>query len=168
MDKSKIVKSAILVFITSVVGYVALNAKDEYFPTDYRKWNHVKTMILEEGHPLFSAFGGIHHVYVNDKGLEAIKQSSGRKFPDGTVIIFDLLEVVKENNTVSEGDRKVLAYMRKDSKNKALEKTGGWEFKAFAKGDRKNQIVKDPIAECFSCHAEQVKDKDYVFSEWRK
>lgn len=168
MVGTKKIKIAILGFVISAAGYAVLSAKDEYFPKDYRKWYHTKTMILEEGHPLFAAFGGIHHVYINDKGLEAIKQGAGRKFPDGTIIVFDLLDVDKGNNAVVEGNRKVLAYMRKDSKNKALEKTGGWEFKAFAKGDVKNQIVKDPTAECFSCHAEQVKDKDYVFSEWRE
>jgi len=27
-------------------------------------------MAIEEGHPLYSAFGGIHHICANDKALE--------------------------------------------------------------------------------------------------
>lgn len=154
-------------FFFLVIGvYKTISAQKDYFPSDYRKWHHAKTMILEEGHPLFEAFGGIHHVYVNDKAYKSIKRGEGRKFEDGSVIVFDLLEVKKSQGAVEEGNRKVLAYMRKDSKNKELEKTGGWEYKAFAGGDPKNQIVNDPVGQCHNCHT-QVKDKDFVFSEWR-
>ena len=31
------------------------------YPTGYRDWHHVKSMVIEQGHPLYAAFGGIHH-----------------------------------------------------------------------------------------------------------
>lgn len=168
LKNSFVIKAASLALAISFLAvYKISTAEKQYFPTDYRKWHHAKTMILEEGHPLYEAFGGIHHVYANDKAYKSIKQGGGRKFEDGSVLVFDLLEVKKEGNAVIEGKRKVLAYMRKNSKDKSLEKTGGWEYKAFAGGDQKNQIVNDPVAQCHNCHM-QVKDNDFVFTEWRE
>jgi hypothetical protein len=40
------------------------------YPEGYRDWHHVKSMVIEKGHPLYSAFGGIHHLYANDKSLK--------------------------------------------------------------------------------------------------
>jgi hypothetical protein len=141
--------------------YLLTDAQKTYFPDGYRNWFHVKSMIIEEGHPLFNAFGGIHHIYANEKAVKGYKTG---KFEDGSVIVFDLLDTIKSDNTIQEGKRKVLAYMRKNSK---MKETGGWEWVAFAGGDRTKQVVKDPKAECFSCH-EQQKDNDYVFSKIRE
>jgi hypothetical protein len=66
MDKTKIKqKTAVKIGIISagtvlVVAslYILSEAQKTYFPDGYRKWFHVKSMIIEEGHPLFSAFGG--------------------------------------------------------------------------------------------------------------
>src|SRR5690606_37522469 len=59
------------------------------YPEGYRDWTHVKSMVIQPGHPLYESFGGIHHLYANDA---AIKGYQSGKFPDGAVIIFDLLE----------------------------------------------------------------------------
>jgi|SRR5690554_2052625 len=131
------------------------------YPEGYRDWTHVKSMILEPGHPLYDSFGGIHHLYANDAAMEGYK--SGR-FPDGSVIIFDLLEAVKEDNAVTEGNRKVLGVMKKDSE--MFKETGGWGFEGF-KGDSKERVVTDAAKECFSCHLSQ-KENDFVFSSFRK
>lgn len=149
----------ILLFLIHNLG----EAKKEkwYYPEGYRNWYHVKSMVIEPGHPLYKAFGGIHHVYANKKALEGLKKG---KFEDGAVLVFDLLEAVKKENTIQEGKRKVLAYMRKNSK---MRETGGWEFKAFAEGNREKQVVKNPKAECFSCHT-KAKATDYVFSKIRE
>lgn len=32
------------------------------YPENYRQWQHVKTMVIEPGHALYGAFGGIHHL----------------------------------------------------------------------------------------------------------
>jgi len=32
----------------------------------------VKTLVLKPGHELYGAFGGIHHVYANDKAFKAM------------------------------------------------------------------------------------------------
>lgn len=132
------------------------------FPNGYRNWTHVKSMVIQKGHPLYEAFGGIHHLYANGKALEGYKKG---KFPDGAIIVFDLLEAPAENNTIGEGKRKVVGVMQKDSKR--FSKTGGWGYEGFGGGDPKNRVVKDnAVKACFECHSAQ-KDQDYVFSAYR-
>lgn len=151
----------VLVIFTLAFSFHSKKAEVSY-PEGYRNWTHVKSLILEKGHPLFEAFGGIHHIYANKVALEGYK--SNRKFIDGSVIIFDLFEANYADNAISEGARKVVGVMVKDSKR--FKETGGWGFEAF-KGDTKERVVKDMYADCFACHLSQ-KDNDYVFSEYRK
>jgi hypothetical protein len=132
------------------------------YPDDYRKWTHIKSMVIQQGHPLYDSFGGIHHVYANEKALKALKK--GKPFPDGAVLIFDLLEAKSENNAVVEGPRKVLGVMQKDSRK--FSSTGGWGFEGF-KGDSKERVVTDAKTACFNCHEPQ-KNRDYVFSQYRQ
>lgn len=132
------------------------------YPEGYRGWYHVKSLLLEEGHPLFPAFGGLHHIYANEPALEGYR--SGR-FPDGSVIVFDLFEVAREGGAVAEGARKVLAVMVKDAGRFA--ETGGWGFEAFAEGDpARRQVGGNAKDACFACHASQAA-RDFVFSEMR-
>ncbi|MFN4110641.1 MAG: cytochrome P460 family protein [Ignavibacteria bacterium] len=155
-----------LVFLagTLVTGFYFLSSpkNDVPYPEGYRNWTHIKSMILEKGHPLYEAFGGIHHIYANKKALEGYR--SGNKFKDGSIIVFDLLEAISDNNAIVEGNRKVVGVMIKDSKR--FKTTGGWGFEGFA-GDSRERVVKNMEGECYACHL-QVKEKDFVFSEYRK
>ncbi|MBP6105867.1 MAG: cytochrome P460 family protein [Steroidobacteraceae bacterium] len=132
------------------------------YPAGYRNWHHVKSMVIDKGHPLYEAFGGVHHVYANPKALAGYKSG---KFPDGAIIVFDLLEAKSADNAVTEGARKVVGVMHKDAKKFAA--TGGWGFEGFGGGDEANRVVRDNAASaCFACH-EPKKDHDYVFSRLR-
>lgn len=146
-----------------VAATAALAAENTVpYPEGYRDWHHVKSMVIEEGHGLFESFGGIHHLYANPKAVEGYR--TGR-FPDGAVIVFDLLEARRADNAVTEGSRKVLGIMHKDAKKYAA--TGGWGFEGFAAGDRASRVVGDDAkTACFDCHTSQ-KDFDYVFSRLR-
>lgn len=133
------------------------------YPSGYRDWRHVKSMVIEPGHPLAGSFGGIHHLYANEKALEGYVKGS---FPDGSVIVFDLLEAVSADSTVSEGSRKLVGVMVKDSARYAS--TGGWGFEGFAKDSMTDRLVGDKAAEaCFACHQAE-KARDYVFSAARQ
>ena len=146
---------------TAVLAGAAETANVPY-PAGYRDWAHVKSMVIEKGHPLFEAFGGIHHIYANAPAMRGYR---GGKFPDGSVIVFDLLEAPQSGNAVTEGKRKVLGVMKKDAKR--IKDTGGWGFEGFAAGDRGRPVVgKDAATACFKCHTDK-KDRDFVFSEWR-
>jgi hypothetical protein len=132
------------------------------FLEGYHDWHHVKSMVIEEGHPLFGAFGGIHHIYANDKAVQGYR---AEQFPDGAVIIFDLLEAVHADNAVTEGQRKVVGVMHKDAA--AYAATGGWGFEGFGGGDPDNRVVGNNAVEaCYECHQPQ-KAQDYTFSRLR-
>lgn len=156
-------KAKILTLLGITAATAAMAAEPEVpYPAGYRDWHHVKSMVIEEGHPLYDAFGGIHHIYANDKALAGYRSNS---FPDGAVIVFDLLDAVHEGNAVTEGARKVVGVMHKDAKKFAA--TGGWGFEGFGGGDPANRVVGDQAASaCFACHQPQ-KAQDYTFSRLR-
>ena len=106
------------------------------YPDGYRDWRHVKSMVIQPGHPLHESFGGIHHLYANKKALEGYKTG---KFPDGSVIVFDLLEAPAADSAITEGARKVAGVMHKDAKKYAA--TGGWGYEGFGGGDRSKRVV---------------------------
>ncbi len=160
---NKILLSILLItglIITS--AYLPNPSQNEVpYPEGYRNWTHIKSMILEKGHPLYEAFGGIHHIYANKKALEGYR--AGNKFKDGSIIVFDLLEALSDNNAITEGNRKVVGVMVKDSKNSKILVDGVLkDLRVTLKSCSKNME-----GECFACH-QQVKDKDFVFSEYRK
>lgn len=137
-------------------------AQEVAFPEGYRDWRHVKSMVLEEGHPLFDAFGGIHHIYANRTALDGYSSGS---FPDGAVIVFDLLEVVEGDGAISEGSRKVLGVMQRDGRLFAA--TGGWGFEAFVGGDPAQRAVGPGNGDgCFGCHESEAAPS-FVFSRPR-
>ena len=90
------------------------------YPEDYRTWFHVKTMLIEPGHPLENPFQGIHHIYANKKAMQGYKSGS---FPDGSVIVFDLLKYTEKDNTIQEDQRKLVGVMQKQRKK--YNQTGG-------------------------------------------
>lgn len=155
-------KSIFLILFSLLLAGNMYGSEKEYYPTNYRKWQHIKSMVIQQGHPLFDSFGGIHHIYANKKAMKGYIEK--KSFPDGSVIVFDLLDTLLENNAILEGNRKVLGVMVKNSKK--FKETGGWGFFAY-KGDTKEQIVKDMKTLCFECHTSQ-KATDYVFSSYRK
>jgi hypothetical protein len=133
------------------------------YPAGYRQWTHVKSMVIHsDKHPLYAQFAGIHHVYVSPDGVRAM--TKGGTFPDGTVLVFDLLEAKDDNGAFVEGTRKLLAVMVKDRVK--YKRTGGWGFDAFKGDSRTERAVTDPVEQCFSCHQQQ-KDNDFVFSGYR-
>ncbi|MEZ5531152.1 MAG: cytochrome P460 family protein [Steroidobacteraceae bacterium] len=150
--------------VAAIVTGVAVSAGDAAvpYPAGYRAWQHVKSMVIEPGHALYAAFGGIHHLYANEKAMEGY--ASGH-FQDGAVIVFDLLEAVSADHAVTEGKRKVVGVMHRDAKKFA--ETGGWGFEGFAGDSTTERAVGAKAASaCFSCHAPQ-KDHEYVFSRYR-
>jgi hypothetical protein len=90
-------------------------------PKGYRQWFLVNSMIVSSASPLFAMRGGMHNVSINAKGLTALK--SGAPYPDGSLFVDDIHEVVDANGVASEGPRKAIAVMLRDSKKYAA--TGG-------------------------------------------
>ena len=152
-------------FAVALVGLasVAVAAGDAVpYPEGYRQWQHVKSMVIQPGHPLHAAFGGIHHLYANDKAMQGYRAG---KFPDGAVIVFDLLEGQTADHAIVEAKRKVLGVMHRDANKYAA--TGGWGFEGFVGDSKTERAVADKATTaCFACHIGQ-KQSDYVFSRYR-
>lgn len=133
------------------------------YPSGYRQWTHVKSALVGPQSPIFARYGGLHHIYANDKALEGYRTG---QFQDGSVIVFDLLEVRESTGVTAEGTRRFIDVMAKDSKRFA--ETGGWGFEEF-KGDSQSERVLTAEAKsgCYKCHA-QKKDQGFVFSAFRQ
>lgn len=132
------------------------------YPEGYRDWRHVKSMVIGPGHPLYAAFGGIHHLYANPAAVRGYRDG---RFPDGSVIVFDLLEASTEGGATTEGARKIVGVMHKDARRYAA--TGGWGFEGFKGDGRERAVGAQAASACFECHTSQ-KSRDFVFSEMRR
>src|ERR1700758_2274262 len=69
-------------------------------PTEFRQWAHVKSVLVGPQSSAFATEGGIHHIYANGKALEGYATG---KFPDGAVIVYDLLETKEIAGNTVEG-----------------------------------------------------------------
>src|SRR5262245_40924305 len=133
------------------------------YPAGYRLWTHVKAALIGPQNHAFKDSGGIHHIYANEKAMEGY---GAGKFPDGSVIVADFLETRESAGVTTEGPRRRIDVMVKDSKRYAA--TGGWGFEQFRGDSQTDRMVTAEIAaKCFACHAKQ-KERDSVFSEFRK
>lgn len=133
------------------------------FPKTFRRWAHVKSVLVGPQSSAFATEGGIHHIYANDKALEGYDAG---KFPDGSVIVYDLLETKEIAGNTIEGPTRRVDVMVKESERYAS--TGGWEFMSFMGSNQTDgQLTAERKATCVGCHAHR-KDHDLVFSEFRK
>ncbi|MGH9759460.1 MAG: cytochrome P460 family protein [Blastocatellia bacterium] len=130
-------------------------------PADYRQWFHVNSMTVDKTSPLSPQLGGLHNVYINSKGLPALK--SGGSYPDGSVFLDDIHEFSVSDGSYIEGNRKAIAIMVRDAKKYAS--TAGWGWQVWIGGDPKKPVVTDANTMCVQCHS-QHKDNSYVFSTY--
>jgi hypothetical protein len=143
------------------LGSVSAAAAEVSYPSGYRDWHHVKSMVIQPGHPLENPFGGIHHVYANKKAVQGLKTGN---YPDGAVIVFDLLDYNEGGHALQEGERKLIGVMQRDAKR--FKNTGGWGFEGFAGNSKTERLTKDGGKSCFECHQPEAKSQ-YVFSKLR-
>ena len=133
------------------------------YPAGYRQWAHVKAALIGPQSPAFETSGGIHHIYANEKAMEGYRTG---QFPDGSVLVADFLETRENAGVTTEGPRRRIDVMVKDSKRYAA--TGGWGFEQFRGASQTDRLVTaEAAAKCFACHAKQ-KERDSVFSVFRE
>lgn len=148
-----------------VVSFLLSAQTDEAasFPKEFRRWAHVKSVLVGPQSPAFATEGGIHHIYANDKALQGYESG---KFPDGSVIVYDLLETKEVGGNTIEGQTRRVDVMLKQSEHYAS--TGGWQYMSFSGNDQTNgRLTAEREATCAGCHAHR-KDHDSIFSEFRK
>jgi hypothetical protein len=149
-----------------VIGSFPLWAQLDHpnrFPEQFRRWAHVKSVLVGPQSTAFVTEGGIHHIYANQKALAGYETG---KFPDGSVIVYDLLETKEIAGNTIEGATRRVDVMVKDTQR--YRTTGGWQFMSFPGGKQtEGELAADRQAVCSECHAKR-KDHDFVFSEFRK
>src|SRR5882724_12688450 len=130
------------------------------YPEGYREWTHVKTYIVGPKSLAFKFIGGFNHVYANEKAMAGYKTGY---FPNGSVIVSDVMAAKEDSVDIREGPRHHLDVMVRDSVKYA--DAGGWRFEEF-EGDSQTRLLNAQIrATCSNCHA---KRKTMVFSVYRK
>ena len=156
--------TVVVVFAASVTDVVAAaDTAPVPYPKGYRHWHHVKSMVINPGHALYDSFGGLHHLYANKAAISGYKTG---KWPDGAVIVFDLLDAKTADNAVTEGVRKVVGVMHHNARKYAS--TGGWGYEGF-KGDSSTDraVGANSASACHNCHTAQ-KASGFVFSKLRQ
>jgi hypothetical protein len=144
--------------VLPMAGFVAMAAvaTDEMaFPEGYRTWTHIRSAIVGPTSPASPRFGGMHSIYANPAAMEGYKSG---KFPDGSVIVFDVHEVVTFQGTEIPAKRRFIDVMEK--------RGGGWRFSEF-NGDGKtlrNVTVAQGEKECAACHTQAP--TDHVYSQF--
>jgi hypothetical protein len=160
---STLIVFSTLLILTWVVNMWAGPNDIVAYPLDYRKWVHVRSALIDPKSPTAGRYGGLHHIYANDKAMQGYRAG---QFPDGSVIVFDLLETRESAGTTVEGPRRFIDVMTRDGKRYA--ETGGWGFEEFA-GDSQTErtLTAQARMQCYDCHARR-KSYDFVFSTFRK
>jgi len=131
------------------------------YPSGYRSWQHVKSMIVQPGHPLEDPFAGIHHVYGNEKAISGLNSN---QYADGAVFVFDLLDYDNSNHLIVETERKRIDVMQYDSR--LFSETGGWGYDTFVGDSRTERMDQDVVSACYHCHV-AAKETNYVYSQYR-
>jgi len=150
-----------LALLLATTALSAVAANQVTYPEAFRNWKHVKSMVINKGHPLFDAVGGMHHLYANKKAMAGYKAGT---FADGSVIVFDLFEALDKDNAVAEGPRKATLVMQKSGKK--FKQTDGWGYELFGGNTKTGTLDAKGAADCHACHTQQ-KGKDFVFSASR-
>ena len=168
--QTKLITKRIVLIMLSTVGILMLGANlwaqsdsQVAYPADYRNWVHVRSALVDPNSPKAGRYGGLHHIYANERAIEGYRTGV---FPEGSVIVFDLLETRETAGTTVEGPRKFIDVMTKESKR--YPETGGWGFEEFV-GDSQTDraLTTQAKAACYSCHTRR-KSNDFVFSSFRK
>ena len=134
---------------------VAQLADPSPFPKEFLKWTLVKTSSAEAPN--------VVHIYANENAVEGYKTG---KFPDGSVIVYHVLEANElAAKTTERATRRVDVMVKRSEPYRT---SGGWEFVSYPGGDpTAGKHTEARQAACASCHA-QRKEHDYVFSEYAK
>ena len=158
----RLLKLTIMAVLVAEIGANAVgDSASVDYPSGYRGWQHVKSMIIQPGHSLENPFGGIHHVYANSKAMSGL--ASG-EYEVGAYFVFDLLYYDDSNLTIVETDRKRIDVMQYDKAKFAA--TGGWGYDTFVGDSKTKRLEQDVVAACYGCHI-GAEASNYVFSQYR-
>lgn len=159
-------KAAALIIALAAFGLAGADtaAPSPDFPDGYRAWRHVSTGLIGPHAPAYAVNGGFHHIYANPMALQGYKDG---RFPDGAVLVYDLIEAVDRGGGVTgQGARRHVDVMVRDSRRFAA--TDGWGYAEFAAGERAPRpgIAASQDTACHACH-QRAAARGFVFSSLR-
>jgi hypothetical protein len=137
-------------------------------PTGYRKWIYVGTPVtpndMNGGKAPFPEF---HSVYMNPKGYNRYEKTG--KFPDGTVLVKELVSVGSKEATSGEGyfmgEFIGLEVSIKD-KTRFKDEPGNWAYFSFGHSyPLKEKAKAQATSSCNECHDGDA-DDDWVFTQY--
>jgi hypothetical protein len=135
------------------------------FPTGYRSWQHVRSIVVGPESPSFATRGGIHHYYANAKAVEGFRTGT---FPNGSVIVDEGVSTRRGDGMTTgidfETERRSLDVMVKHAK--AYKETAGWGYEHFEGTATTPTSTPERRAACFQCHSKGA-TRDSVFSQMR-
>lgn len=146
------------------------NDKDQLLqPVNYREWIFVGTPVtpndMNDGAAVFPEF---HNVYIDPVAWTAYKKTG--KFPDGTVMVKELVSVGSKQASSGagyfEGEFLGLEAAVKSAAKHSKE-PGNWGYYSFTqsgKAPSKETSIK-PTQSCNACHQASAKE-DYVFTQF--
>ena len=150
---------------TAIQGAVYDETNQLKLPKDHREWIFVGAPVtphdMNNGKAAFPEF---HNVYINPDAFATYKKTG--KFPDGTVVMKDLVSVgsksMESGNGYFQGDYHSLEAMVKDSK-RFSEEPGGWAFFRFGEYPNYKPVgMRMKTAECNACHSGA--EEDFIFT----
>ena len=151
-----------LVLITSAFIPFSENREPVDFPEGFRQWTHIKSHVVGPNNPTAPKYSGFTSIYANDKAMQGYRTNT---WPDGAIIVFDVLESIEKSGDYAMSKRKFIDVMVKDSKKYAA--TGGWGFEEFWEGDKSKAMIKEEATtKCFNCHKSRAGD-DLVFTTFK-
>jgi len=137
-------------------------------PTGYRKWTYIGTPLtpnnMNDGKAPFPEF---HNVYMNPEAYN-LYETTG-EFPDGTVIIKELVSVGDKEATSGKGyfmgEFIGLEVSIKD-KTRFKDEPGNWAYFSFGHEYPLKEMAKaQPSSSCNECHDGNA-DDDWVFTQY--
>lgn len=137
-------------------------------PTGYREWIYVGTPLTPNDlNPPEAPFPEFHNVYIHPSDYAVYKKTG--KFPDGTILIKELVSVGSKQATSGKGyfmgEFIGLEAAVKDSK-RFPDEPGYWAYFSFGHDSPLAKVTsKQPVATCNSCHQAGAAD-DWVFVQY--
>lgn len=136
-------------------------------PEDFRNWAFLGTWGVASDEDGQLGSKGFHNVYTRPETVAAFRLTG--KFPDGAVLVKELLKAATDSMTTGEISYAIETegwfIMIKDTKGRFKDNKlwgDGWGWALFNAGDRSTTVTKDYKDDCLGCHVPAEKD-DWIY-----
>lgn len=136
-------------------------------PKDFRGWHMLGTWAVATDEDGAVGSKGFHNVYTQAETVAAYRSTG--KFPDGAVLVKELLKATTDTMTTGEisyaSETEGWFIMIKDTEGRFAGNGlwgDGWGWALFNAGDPATTVTKDYKADCIPCHVPAEND-DWIY-----